>query len=110
MRPVSYDCAIRDVRPVTVWTEGSGERAWRLETGRLPTADGVRQPEDSTAAPVPFGEPDVMGAVDLDEAVPDRNERDRPKLAVKQARPAERETRPGHGVLEQEVPHPSNGG
>ena len=32
-------------------TEGSGERAWRLETGRLPTADGVRQPEDS----YPFG-------------------------------------------------------
>ena len=31
-------------------TEGSGERARRLETGRLPTADGVHQPEDSTAS------------------------------------------------------------
>ena len=31
--------------------EGSGERTRRPETGRLPTADGVRQPEDSTAWP-----------------------------------------------------------
>ena len=30
--------------------EGSEERARQLETGWLPTADGMRQPEDSTAS------------------------------------------------------------
>ena len=41
-------------------------------------------------APSPFGEPGVMGAVDLDEAVRDRGERARFEMALDQAPPPER--------------------
>ena len=49
-------------------TEGGGERAWRLGTGRLPTADGVRQPEDSTASTNGY----LWGAMEPVESRPPR--------------------------------------
>lgn len=49
-----------------------------------------------------FGEPGPVGAVDVDEAVANRNERARFEMAVDEAPPPEREIRPGDGVLEQE--------
>ena len=42
-----------------------------------------------------------MGAADLDEAVPARNERARFDMALDEAPPPKRETHPGDGVLEQ---------
>lgn len=42
-------------------------------------------PPGMPAAPSPFGEPSVMGAVDLDEAVRDRDERSRFEMVLDQA-------------------------
>ena len=61
----------------------------------LQAASGV------AVAPSPRGEPGVVRAVDLDEALRDRNQRTRCKMAIDQALPAVRKIRSGDGAEKQ---------